>query len=110
MIARDISIADRAQALRILLDWLAEQQPALQLTAAGHRIVPGGRLLHASIREAICKRNEWLGLALDTDANQLKHTRISRPDSPVQAWVIRTDEESVIARHSPHVLEQRTMR
>jgi len=59
----------------------------------------------APIREAICKRCEWLGLALDTNANQLKHTRISQDDSPVQARVIATDEESVIARHSLHVLE-----
>jgi len=59
----------------------------------------------APIREAICNRCEWLGLALDTNANQLNHTRISQDDSPVQAWVIRTDEESVIARHSLHVLE-----
>lgn len=57
------------------------------------------------IREAICKRCKWLGLALDTNANQLSSTQISQEDSPVQAWVIATDEESVIARHSLQVLE-----
>ena len=62
----------------------------------------------APIREAICKRCKWLGLALDTDANQLNHTRISQDDSPVQAWVIRTDEESVIARHSLYLLNKGT--
>ena len=42
ILARDMAIADRAQALQILLQWLAEQQPALHLTAVGHRIVHGG--------------------------------------------------------------------
>ena len=42
ILARDMAIADHAQALLILLQWLAEQQPALHLTAVGHRIVYGG--------------------------------------------------------------------
>ena len=43
ILARDMmAIADHAQALLILLQWLAEQQPALHLTAVGHRIVHGG--------------------------------------------------------------------
>jgi len=60
----------------------------------------------ATIREAICKRCEWLGLKLDTNANRHGHTRISQADSPVQAWIIRTDEERIIAEHSFHLFNQ----
>ncbi len=64
----------------------------------------------APIRAAIVKRCQWLGLYLDSAANQLGQICISRPDSPVQAWVIATDEESMIARHTVRVLERHNQR
>ncbi|HEC29504.1 MAG TPA: acetate/propionate family kinase [Gammaproteobacteria bacterium] len=64
----------------------------------------------APIRAAIGERCQWLGLYLDRSANQLGHTLISRSDSPVGAWVIGTDEESMIARHSLRVLEHHKQR
>jgi acetate kinase len=30
--------------------------------------------------------------------------RLTTPESPVSAWVLRTDEEAVIARHTAQVL------
>lgn len=54
----------------------------------------------APIRAAICKRCEWLGLELDTQANHLGHARISQDNSLVQAWVIATNEEQMIAEQS----------
>lgn len=54
----------------------------------------------AVIRAAIAARMDWLGLALDTTANQAGHITISAASSAVQAWVIPTDEEAVIARHT----------
>lgn len=79
---------------------------AAALSGIDALVFTGGIGEHAApIREAICKQSEWLGLHLDTAANQLGQSCISQPDSPVQAWVIPTDEESVIARHSLRVLK-----
>ncbi len=58
-----------------------------------------------SLAAAIGERCQWLGLHLDSATNQHGRTCISQPDIPVQAWVIATDEESMIARHSLRVLE-----
>lgn len=59
----------------------------------------------APVREAISRRCEWLGLGLDVDANRRGHARISRDDSPVQAWVIATDEERMIAEHTLAIMQ-----
>ena len=44
------------------------------------------------------------GSDLDPDANARKGPRISRADSRVSAWVIPTNEELMIARHTGRVL------
>jgi acetate kinase len=54
----------------------------------------------AVVRAEICGLAGWLGLELDPEANNAGETRVSRPDSRVSAWVMPTDEESVIARHT----------
>jgi acetate kinase len=54
----------------------------------------------APVRAAIGAHLAWLGLDLDPTANADARTRISRRDSRVSAWVVPTDEESVIARHT----------
>jgi len=57
------------------------------------------------IRERVCRDAGWLGLTLDQRANSTGGTRISAPTSSVSAWVIPTDEELMIARHTRRVLE-----
>jgi acetate kinase len=52
------------------------------------------------IRSRICDASAWLGIELDTNANSTRQPRISRPGSRVSAWVIPTNEELVIARHT----------
>lgn len=52
------------------------------------------------IRARICARLGWLGVELDEDANHAGGPRITRPDARISAWVIPTDEERVIARHT----------
>ena len=52
------------------------------------------------IRSRICDASAWLGIDLDTHANSTKQQRISRSSSRVSAWVIPTNEELVIARHT----------
>jgi len=64
----------------------------------------------APVRAAISEGCEWLGLHLDPVANQLGRARITQDDSPVQGWVIATDEESMIAEHSLRVLNHHEQR
>lgn len=54
----------------------------------------------APVRAAICHGLGWLGLEIDDDANARNGPSISRRGSRVRAWVIPTDEESVIVRHT----------
>jgi acetate kinase len=46
-----------------------------------------------------------LGVELDEAANAAGGPRISAEGSGVSAWVIATDEESMIARHTRAALE-----
>lgn len=56
------------------------------------------------IRRRLCLASSWLGIELDDLANVGKGPRISRPDSKVSAWVIPTNEELMIARHTGRLL------
>ncbi|HZN35581.1 MAG TPA: acetate/propionate family kinase [Pirellulaceae bacterium] len=58
----------------------------------------------AEIRRRICESSAWLGLALDAQANASGGPRITAPQSRVSAWVIPTNEELMIARHTARVL------
>ena len=59
----------------------------------------------AAIRERVCRDGGWLGLTLDAAANARGGPRISAANSRVSAWVIPTNEELMIARHTRRVLE-----
>lgn len=61
----------------------------------------------AEIRERICRDAAWLGVVLDESANQSGGGRISAADSATAAWVVPTNEELMIARHTRRVLEKR---
>ena len=52
------------------------------------------------IRARIVNACAWLGMTLDTEANRRGDSRISAADSAVSAWVIPTNEELMIARHT----------
>jgi acetate kinase len=52
------------------------------------------------IRDRVCRRAAWLGVDLDPAANVADGPIISRASSAVSAWVIPTDEELMIARHT----------
>ena len=58
----------------------------------------------AEIRRRICESSAWLGLKFDAEANARKGPRISQPGSKVSAWVIPTNEELMIARHTGRLL------
>jgi acetate kinase len=52
------------------------------------------------VRSAICRACAWLGVELDEAANSRHQTRISTPQSRVGAYMIKTDENLMIARHA----------
>ena len=54
----------------------------------------------ADIRKRICEASAWLGIELDEAANDNRGSRISRSGGRVSAWVIPTNEELIIARHT----------
>jgi acetate kinase len=57
------------------------------------------------IRRRICEASAWLGLELDAAANDGRGARrISAAASRVAAWVIPTNEELMIARHTGALL------
>jgi acetate kinase len=53
----------------------------------------------AAIRARVCLGAQWLGVRIDEAANRGGGPRISATDSPVSAWVVRTDENRMIAQH-----------
>ncbi|HKU86800.1 MAG TPA: acetate/propionate family kinase [Casimicrobiaceae bacterium] len=61
----------------------------------------------AVLRERVCRDAAWLGVTLDPDANgrAREATRISTAASRVAAWVIPTNEELMIARHTRVAIE-----
>jgi acetate kinase len=61
----------------------------------------------AAVRARVCRDAAWLGLELDEAANDARGPRISRPGSRVSAWVIPTNEELMIARHTRRLLAGR---
>jgi acetate kinase len=56
------------------------------------------------IRKRICEASAWLGIELDEAANTKPLTQISTPRSKPSVWVIPTNEELMIARHTGALL------
>ncbi|HSQ14264.1 MAG TPA: acetate kinase, partial [Candidatus Deferrimicrobium sp.] len=59
-----------------------------------------------SIRARICRDASWLGLEFDEEANTNGGPHISREGSRVSAWVIPTNEELMIARHTRRLVRR----
>ncbi|KVH54242.1 acetate/propionate family kinase [Burkholderia cepacia] len=58
----------------------------------------------AAIREGVLRRAAWLGVEIDVDANGTGGPLITTASSRVSAWVIPTDEELMIARHTHRLI------
>jgi acetate kinase len=56
------------------------------------------------IRSRVSRAAAWLGVELDEKANLAHGPRISSAGSPVSVWVIPTNEELMIARHTVAVI------
>jgi acetate kinase len=63
------------------------------------------------VREKICAGMEWCGLSLDKEKNHTTvgtEARISAVDARIQAYVIPSDEEAIIARETACLFESAT--
>lgn len=68
-------------------------------------VFTGGIGEHAAeIRRRVCENARWLGIALDGEANQAGGPCITQDDSHPSAWVIPTNEDLMIARHTSRLL------
>jgi len=56
------------------------------------------------LRERVCRDAAWLGVELDAEANAKGRPRISAPGSRASVWVVPTNEELMIARHTRALL------
>ena len=54
----------------------------------------------SAVRARIAARLAWLGAVLDPAANVARTALISRPQSRIALYVVPTDEELMIARHT----------
>ena len=55
-----------------------------------------------TIRQGICEQLEFMGVNIDTEANNMRGEEklVSKPDSKVEVWVVPTDEEMMIAKET----------
>ena len=58
----------------------------------------------APVREQVCGQLGWLGLTLNPAANAANASKISAADSRIEACVIPTNEEWIIARHTAKLI------
>jgi acetate kinase len=58
----------------------------------------------APVRAMVCDRLGWLGLRLNSAANDANASKISAADSEIDVLVIPTNEEWVIARHTAKLI------
>jgi len=94
---------EAAEAIELFVYRIARELGSLVAALGGLDAVvfTGGIGEHAApIRARVCASAAWLGLRLDPGANLVDGPRISAADSPVSAWVIPTNEELMIARHT----------
>lgn len=96
------------QAIELFTYRIATQAASLAAALGGldGLVFTAGIGQHApAIRALVCDRLAWLGIRIDTVANQANSPCISTPDSPVEVHVLATDEEAMIARHTRSVIQ-----
>lgn len=58
----------------------------------------------AKTRQEVVAGCAWLGAAIDKQANAIGEGRIDAPQSTIPIWVVSTDEERIIARHTADLI------
>lgn len=62
-----------------------------------------------AVRAGIAARLTWMGLQLDEQANARHGPALHAPGSGIQAWVVPTDEDMMIARHGLALLQRQAL-
>lgn len=96
-----------AEAVRLFVYRICRELGSLAAALGGLDVLvfSGGIGEHAApVRAQVCEGSRWLGVALDEAANEAHGPCVTSADSPVSAWVIPTDEELMIVRHTREVL------
>ncbi len=91
------------EAVELFAFHIARETGALAMTLGGLDgfVFTAGIGEHAApVRRMVCERLAWLGVAIDDAANERGGPCISAAGSRVAVWVIPTDEELMIARHT----------
>jgi acetate kinase len=60
----------------------------------------------AEVRARVCAPAKWIGITLDEAANSRNGLLISAPASAVSVWVVPTDENLMVARHTRQLLDR----
>ncbi|MGF1628619.1 MAG: acetate/propionate family kinase [Kiloniellaceae bacterium] len=113
---RDLLASDKpeaAEAVEMFCDRVAQQVAMLAAQLGGLDALvftAGIGERSAPIRAAIAGRLAWLGAELDADANAGGKAHIGTAGSELGLWIIPTDEESMIARHTRALLAGRQER
>jgi acetate kinase len=69
-------------------------------------VFTGGIGEHAwQIRSRVCQGARWIGITVDEAANSRGGPLISRAGSAPSAWVVPTDENLMVARHTRRLLD-----
>jgi acetate kinase len=106
LLASDLPAAK--QAIDLFVYWIGRELGSLAASLGGlDAVVFTGGIGEnaAAIRAQVCKEARWLGVSLDDRANAAGGPRISSSNSQVSAWVIPTDENLVIGRHTRQLLD-----
>ena len=99
--------AEAKEAVALFVYRIGRELGSLAAALGGLEVLvfTGGIGEHAApVRAAACQNAAWLGIELDPAANEAGRTRISTPESRVPVFVIPTDENLMIARHTLSVL------
>ena len=64
----------------------------------------------AEIRRRVCEDAAWIGIEMDNAGNDIGGPCITQPTCAVSAWVIPTEEDLMIARHSWELLRRSIVR
>ena len=96
-------------ALDLLVDRVAAEIGAMTARLGGVDAIVfsgGAGTGSAGLRARIAEKCVWLGMRLDGAANELGNPCISPPGAPVATFVVRVDEELMLARAARQVLPQ----
>ena len=112
LLEREATDPHAAEAIELFVYRITREVGSLAAALGGldALVFTGGIGEHApSIRARVCRAASWLGLDFDDAGNEQGGPRISRANSRVSAWVIPTNEELMIARHTQHLLKPRQL-